>query len=75
MRFCPEGPNIPDRLLEDRDNGQVVFFCGAGISMNSGLPSFLELTWNVINRLRVPADSRLRDSRRAEVIAQFLSDV
>ena len=32
MRFLAAGPNIPDELLEARDAGNVVFFCGAGIS-------------------------------------------
>jgi hypothetical protein len=32
MRFVEHGPAIPDRLLRARDEGQVVFFCGAGVS-------------------------------------------
>lgn len=32
MRFLPGGPSIPDTLLASRDEGQVVFFCGAGVS-------------------------------------------
>ncbi len=34
------GPNIPFKLMNELDDGRVVFFCGAGISMASGLPSF-----------------------------------
>jgi len=34
------GPNIPFKLMNELDDGRVVFFCGAGISMASGLPGF-----------------------------------
>jgi hypothetical protein len=44
MRFSKDGPNIPDSLLERRDAGRVVFLCGAGVSLNSGLPDFYKLT-------------------------------
>lgn len=62
MRFLADGPNIPDRLLEDRDKGRVVFFCGAGVSIPSGLPDFLQLAWNVVVSLRVPKGTKLRKS-------------
>ena len=32
MRFFENGPAIPDELLHARDEGRVVFFCGAGVS-------------------------------------------
>ena len=36
------GPNIPILLLNELDDGNVVFFCGAGVSMGPGsdLPNF-----------------------------------
>ena len=42
MQFIPRGPNIPDNLLFAHEEGRVVFFCGAGISMGkpAELPSF-----------------------------------
>jgi SIR2-like domain len=49
MRFFSNGPNIPDLLLEKRDQGQVVFLCGAGVSVNSGMPDFIKLTKKVID--------------------------
>lgn len=57
MRFLENGPNIPDELLWDRDEGNVVFLCGAGISMPSGLPSFWELTKYVIDKIDPSSDS------------------
>ena len=49
------GPAIPDELLNARDEGRVVFFCGAGVSLSkAGLPSFFQLAEAVLNDLGVP---------------------
>lgn len=40
MQFVPNGPDIPDALLQAHEEGRVVFFCGAGISRPAGLPGF-----------------------------------
>ena len=42
MRFVLKGPNVPNHLLSAHEKGEVVFFCGAGISMRepTKLPSF-----------------------------------
>jgi NAD-dependent SIR2 family protein deacetylase len=40
MQFIPNGPDIPDALLQAHEEGRVVFFCGAGISYPAGLPGF-----------------------------------
>jgi len=40
MQFITNGPDIPDALLQAHEEGQVVFFCGAGISYPAGLPGF-----------------------------------
>jgi hypothetical protein len=40
VQFIKGGPNIPERLLQAHEDGQVVFFCGAGISCATGLPGF-----------------------------------
>ncbi len=40
MQFVANGPDIPDALLQAHEDGQVVFFCGAGISYPAGLPGF-----------------------------------
>jgi hypothetical protein len=47
-RFVAHGPSIPGELLEQRDRGNVVFFCGAGVSMPAGLPNFPKLTERVM---------------------------
>jgi len=60
MRFFSDGPNIPEQLLEDRDNGNVVFFCGAGISQPAGLPGFARLAEQVVEELGAPPDAKVR---------------
>jgi hypothetical protein len=52
VRFFSNGPSIPNELLKARDDGDVIFFCGAGISRNAGLPTFWELTERVIGKLK-----------------------
>ena len=54
MRFFSDGPSIPNALMEAQLRGEVVFFCGAGVSMPAGLPSFLKLTEQIIKSLGVP---------------------
>lgn len=48
MRFIENGPSIPDSLLVARDAGQVLIFCGAGVSMaEAQLPDFVRLAERV----------------------------
>lgn len=62
MRFFADGPSIPNDLIEARNNGDVVFFCGAGVSMTAGLPSFLRLTEQIVDELGVPNPSVIRSA-------------
>lgn len=39
----PELPEIPPEVYESRDRGDLVLFCGAGVSKNAGCPLFSEL--------------------------------
>jgi len=58
MRFLKDGPSIPDELLIARDEGRVVFFCGAGVSKaRAELPGFFALANEVVLKLGVSADS------------------
>src|SRR5438128_1836843 len=54
MQFVRNGPDIPDRLLEAHEDGDVVFFCGAGISYPAGLPGFDGLVKALYDRLGEP---------------------
>lgn len=52
MRFTSAGPSIPNELLTARDEGRVVFFCGAGVSLaRARLPDFYRLTSMVLDEL------------------------
>lgn len=52
MRFVADGPSIPDDLLLARDQGRVIFFCGAGVSRAyAKLPDFFGLANQVIDKL------------------------
>ena len=43
MQFVKDGPDLPDALLHEHEDGRVVFFCGAGISYPARLPGFRDL--------------------------------
>jgi hypothetical protein len=61
LRFFKDGPSIPDELLIARDEGRVVFFCGAGVSRAvADLPDFFGLAEKVIARLGVSLDAPAR---------------
>jgi hypothetical protein len=61
MRFIANGPSIPDDLLIARDLGDVIFFCGAGVSQAyAGLPNFERLGREVIRILGAAKDSSAR---------------
>lgn len=53
MQFINNGPDIPDALLQAHEEGQVVFFCGAGISYPARLPGFAKLVSSVYTALAV----------------------
>lgn len=59
MRFHSDGPAIPDILLESCDAGRVVFLCGAGVSVPSGMPDFIDLTKHVIDFFDPPVNSEI----------------
>lgn len=61
MRFIENGPSIPDDLLHARDQGRVVFFCGAGVSRaKANLPDFFGLAEAVTTSLGVNDDNPVR---------------
>lgn len=61
MRFVPNGPSIPGELLTARDAGQVLFFCGAGVSRaKAQLPDFFTLAERVLEILGSSLNSPAR---------------
>ncbi|MDE0174260.1 MAG: SIR2 family protein [Defluviicoccus sp.] len=47
ISLAPDLPAIPERLLLAHARGDVLFLCGAGISMSAGLPDFKQLVLDV----------------------------
>lgn len=47
---------IPESLRQFHEDGELVFFCGAGVSKPAGLPIFEGLTRNVLTGLLPPKD-------------------
>ena len=56
MQFVKGGPDIPEQLLQAHEDGQVVFFCGAGISRPAGLPTFAGLVAQLYATMNMDAD-------------------
>ena len=57
MRWVKDGPDIPVEIVQAVEDGQVVFFCGAGVSQQAGLPDFRGLVNAVYEKLH-----RVRES-------------
>lgn len=76
MQFIPKGPDIPDELLQFHEEGKVVFFCGAGVSMGAGLPDFkglVQKTWKEVgNNQRTPEEKHLMRQGRYDAVLGFL---
>ena len=75
MRFAADGPSIPDILLERCDAGRVVFLCGAGVSLPSGMPSFIDLTNYVIDFFGPSADSEIMTAFQPWLVDQSAANV
>ncbi len=56
MQFVKNGPDIPERLLQAHEEGQVVFFCGAGISGPAKLPTFSRLVRQLYDAIPIDPD-------------------
>lgn len=64
-RLIDGGPDLPDALICRQERGETVFFCGSGISVPTGLPTFKGL----VERLYASLDVD-RTAREAELIEQ-----
>lgn len=56
-RLIPDGPDIPGELIQKQEAGEMVFFCGAGISVPTGLPGFRCLVRQVYESLGISPTS------------------
>lgn len=53
-QFVRNGPVIPDKLVQELEDDRVVIFCGAGVSMGAGLPSYNGLVAHCYKTLTHP---------------------
>ena len=63
MTFPGTTTDIPEELLKYQEEGRVVFFCGAGISYDAGIPLFkglLDRTAKGINHSLTDEEKKLR---------------
>ena len=58
----PGLPKIPERLLLAHARGEVLFICGAGVSLSAGLPLFQDLVCAVYGVLDTAIHERLRNA-------------
>ena len=56
-RLVPDGPDIPADLIRKQEAGEMAFFCGAGISVPTGLPSFRRLVQCLYASLKISPNS------------------
>jgi hypothetical protein len=56
-QFVRNGPVIPDKLVQELEDDRVVIFCGAGVSMGAGLPSYNGLVSHCYDMLTHPKPS------------------
>ena len=79
MQFVKGGPDIPEKLLEAHEDGQVAFFCGAGISYPAGLPGFGCLVAKLYEELKDPPNAMqgaaVKEKRFDSAIALLERDV
>ena len=73
VQWVTKGPEIPLKLVQGLQDGNVVLFCGAGVSMRAGLPSFAKLVRTVHAALGeiVPKEPRGHDERLARLELQY----
>ncbi|MBO9425634.1 SIR2 family protein [Labrenzia sp. R4_1] len=62
MQLIPEGPNIPEALLNAHADGTVVFFCGAGVSLDAGYPLFGGLVEKLEKRNPITSTPELQEA-------------
>jgi hypothetical protein len=69
MKFIEASADIPSELIQEVNEGNVIFLCGAGVSRKAELPSFRTLTDGVYRLLNESRDNvaaeRIAYARRA----------
>lgn len=75
MQYIPNGPQIPDELIQAHQDGRVVFFCGSGISVPCGLPNFCGLVDQIYKRLNIEKTDLEKKLNHAKQYDQILESL
>ena len=65
VRLFPGGPEFPSEFLDFIQEGRVVFFCGAGLSSGTGLPTFPGLV-RELDEILNPDPANRFDAKRGD---------
>src|SRR4051794_6173492 len=60
--LSPDGPNLPVKILQAHEEGRLVLFCGAGVSVQAGMPLFGALVKFVQDRVPLPSTDALKEA-------------
>jgi len=72
VQFVSGGPDIPYELLTAQEKGQLILFCGAGVSMKAGLPDFKGLIMNIYSELRAEIEPREKKEIEAKAYERVI---
>jgi hypothetical protein len=75
MQFVKDGPDLPDCLLHEHEDGRVVFFCGAGISYPASLPGFgnlVDLMYAELHTAPTPLEAKALEQERFDAAVDLL---
>ncbi len=68
---------VPEKLLQAHEDCEVIFFCGAGVSVPAGMPTFEGLVENILkdlaaNRSRAPLPWKAFDEGKYDEVLDIL---
>jgi hypothetical protein len=75
MQFVPNGPDIPEAVLEAHEEGRVIFFCGAGISYPADLPGFKGLVdqiYQIVGTVKSDAEQEAYERKQYDATLDLL---
>jgi len=72
VKLVSGGPDIPYKLLTAQEEGRLIFFCGAGVSMKAGLPDFKGLIMNIYSELRADIEPKEEKEIRAKAYERVI---
>jgi SIR2-like domain len=75
MQLVVDGPDIPVELFQALEEGRLVLFCGAGVSMRAGLPDFKGLVKRLFREIGSPEPKGVLAWRNLDRLLQGLDDL